>query len=559
MKKLFLFLVILMFPNVVFSSVDECKTDVYFANGILATPRQAFNNAEKVLKPEIIEMYGIQEYNKHIGKVDYTYNSTLSESKDMYEVYMQLKAEGGIGEFEEFMIKHFPLAGLLVDADIKKVLDEKVHEKMIKEVHDADLKKQIEKYRTSINDGHSVAVVAHSQGALFTNEAYDSLIKSDTDKWRKKFFRAFFVAPASTKVLDNDVQTPSFVFHNDVITNLSDRFNFPKTTNPNLFEKKVQGNYFGEYKYVSQKDKIFHSFEYYMGGSITYTDGRGDHNVSTNLAKDKIIDFIGKAVISHGSEDSQWIKDQEFKKDTCDYKMTVKHQHDPSIEMAEKVYPFNASKKLYQVNTEWVIASCGGKNIFGPDHEIAIWDGKQPNECFIIDNPQKETIKKEGFYDKVIFALRKGISGEGLPVILVQKENKLRLFASGLGYTRHYCYYTNWACSCEDVNMNWVVREIDGNELGYPYDNDNLYVFFEAESLEELKNNILSTWKGDHKSADQFGDGYNVKFEFQLTNFLLDKIEQSYYQGFSNELIFYREEELDGAYDSNGISYCQEY
>lgn len=56
------------------------------------------------------------------------------------------------------------------------------------------------------------------------------------------------------------------------------------------------------------------------------------------------------------------------------------------------VYPFNASKKLYQVNGEWVKASCGGENILGEGHDIPSWDGKKENECLMIDNPQQEKI-----------------------------------------------------------------------------------------------------------------------------------------------------------------------
>ena len=98
------------------------------------------------------------------------------------------------------------------------------------------------------------------------------------------------------------------------------------------------------------------------------------------------------AVTSHGSEESQWITDQELEKDTCNHKITVKHIHDPSIEMGEKVYPFNASKKLYQVNGEYVKASCGGENI------LEIWDGKKDNECLMIDNVEEEKIKQEYNY-----------------------------------------------------------------------------------------------------------------------------------------------------------------
>jgi len=54
--------------------------------------------------------------------------------------------------------------------------------------------------------------------------------------------------------------------------------------------------------------------------------------------------------------------------------------------MDDMVYPFAPNKKLYQVNGEWVKASCGGENILGEGHELLTWDGKQDTECLMIDN-----------------------------------------------------------------------------------------------------------------------------------------------------------------------------
>lgn len=35
MKKMFLFFIILFYPIIAFSAIDERRTDVYFANGIM--------------------------------------------------------------------------------------------------------------------------------------------------------------------------------------------------------------------------------------------------------------------------------------------------------------------------------------------------------------------------------------------------------------------------------------------------------------------------------------------------------------------------------------------
>jgi len=151
-----------------------------------------------------------------------------------------------------------------------------------------------------------------------------------------------------------------------------------------------------------------HAFTYYMGKPLTrdveidiplvpFADGTivkkefkdpFDENktLQTNRAKDLIVSAIKEQLDLLDKVDSQWITDQELEKNTCNHKITVKHQYDPSIEMAEKVYPFNVSKKLYQVKGEYVKASCGGENI------LSAWDGKKDNECLMIDNVEEEKI-----------------------------------------------------------------------------------------------------------------------------------------------------------------------
>ena len=73
-----------------FSAIDEYKTDVYFGNGILTKEKDAKFNAEVILKPAIIEKFGLDYYQKHIGKVDYAYNSThLAGIHDLIESLFQ--------------------------------------------------------------------------------------------------------------------------------------------------------------------------------------------------------------------------------------------------------------------------------------------------------------------------------------------------------------------------------------------------------------------------------------------------------------------------------------
>ena len=87
------------------------------------------------------------------------------------------------------------------------------------------------------------------------------------------------------------------------------------------------------------------------------------------------------------AELSQWSTDEEFDRNTCDYRITVKHRFDPALEIGEKVYPFAPNKKLYQVNGAYVKATCGGTD-FTDD-----WADKKENECWRINNLPKETIR----------------------------------------------------------------------------------------------------------------------------------------------------------------------
>jgi len=49
MKKIFLLLILL--SSVLFAEIDEYKTDVYFANGILTTPKIRHNLLKRSYQP----------------------------------------------------------------------------------------------------------------------------------------------------------------------------------------------------------------------------------------------------------------------------------------------------------------------------------------------------------------------------------------------------------------------------------------------------------------------------------------------------------------------------
>jgi len=145
MKSILLFFIITLFTTTLFAQIDERKTDVYFANGILTESIGADNNAILLEKAIRNETYAgnITEYEKHIAKVTTAYNSTHGFLPDGIETFFQKFGWTALNDLFS--------------------------------VHGADLSKQVAKYRDSISSRHSVFVVAHSQGNLFTKEAYDAL------------------------------------------------------------------------------------------------------------------------------------------------------------------------------------------------------------------------------------------------------------------------------------------------------------------------------------------------------------------------------------------------
>ena len=158
MKSLLLLLLLLLYPLTSFAETDERKIDVYFANGISTNEDNATLNTLLLEKSIKIEFYNGKsvEMSKQIGKVAKSYNSThdLVISGD------------GIFDLVESIDQKFNLIKL---RDKIAALFGYITS------HREDLDKQIKGYEESIRNKHGVLVVAHSQGNLFTKEAYDAL------------------------------------------------------------------------------------------------------------------------------------------------------------------------------------------------------------------------------------------------------------------------------------------------------------------------------------------------------------------------------------------------
>ena len=439
--------------------INECMSDIYFANGINTSKKDARKQLDELIYKQVLKSKFNLDEEKMTKTVNFklAYNNTMGIAFDLLESYNQKKAEHGT--FWWTLSTIYDVYGGIAKQGLKEVTSEALEEiivetlkktasqfivdplidevgltdlaKLIKDLRNNvspsnvwstlvdsvaalenyDVTKQLGNYKNSIKLGHSAIVIAHSQGNLFTNVVYDKIATSPEDKWMTKYFYMIGVAsPAGVGTGPKGIEIVTF--DNDPITLIPDHigtpidnplryivWNYSRDNNQNSTKpsgcfphKYAKGTVpqscvdpsDTEYDFWSAFDTDiidFHLFEYYM---------------NTEVSRKKIINFVKASLDTHKKADSQWKTNEEFDKNTCNYRITVKHRYDPSIEMGEKVYPFNLSKKLYQAKNkagayEYVKASCGGENI------LETWDGKKDNECLMIDNVEKEKISQERY------------------------------------------------------------------------------------------------------------------------------------------------------------------
>jgi len=181
-------------------------------------------------------------------------------------------------------------------------------------IEGSNLINMIEDYETiSLKKSHHVLLVAHSQGNLFGNEVYDNLIP-----WEQEYFKMVSIGTPANNVIGNGTPYTTLTCDTVINDNLIGGI-------PGHLPANIACN--GE-----EKSKDGHQFvASYMSNHISLSKIIGD--ISNSL------DILHKTP-------SQWSTDQELDRGTCDYRITVKHRFDPSLEIGEKVYPFAPNQKL---------------------------------------------------------------------------------------------------------------------------------------------------------------------------------------------------------------------
>ena len=455
MKKIFLFFIILLYPVISFASIDERKIDVYFASGILTNEGNTSANTD-LLRLEIIsEIYNgnLNNFDKSIEDVIGAYNSTHGFFRDGFETFFQ--KFGWIG-----------LSDLFLNGS-----------------HGPDLSLQVTAYQNSIKQGHKVLAVAHSQGNLFTREAYIALGQQSKDAWMQNYFNAVSIASPMSE--DIKYGTTRVDWDNDPVPRIATLGNslpwmIPNdirrvswtSSNPfgvgkpdsNYVNKSDIDNIFGStYFYKAEEAGIdffsnVHAFTFYMGENLRNGNREPVNPFSNQKLKDlsaktKIIAAIDTQLTALDEIPSQWEKDKE-KGCGCDKRITLKHISSPEtmnvLVEDDLFYGFNeTSGKVYDINGTYVKASISGTNIIDETADLETNGGI----CY--------NLEESG--DSPITAVRTPDAKDGVVQV-----------------------FLDWNTSSIDLDLNLVnwegVGEYDIKDIGCPSEH---FVIEEAHSVKE--------------------------------------------------------------------------
>jgi len=423
MKKLLILLLLFLYPVSSFATIDERKVDVFFANGIKTEKRDAINNSG-LLRVAIKDKFGIDYYNKHIGEVSYAYNQTANFGADSLETLLQKFGWDW-------------LTNLFIPT------------------HEPDLQLQIDKYKASINSGHRVLVVAHSQGNLYTYEAYNGLAE-----WMQNYFEA--VTIASPMNADIKPETKRIDWDNDIaarIANLGasdladlnskvrnidwklDYTQYPVGFVPPPGSKPVGYSYVSELGRIVERDcstgarsrticrfeateggvnTNVHAFTFYMGEVLRDGDGIEildpftDSTLIDTTAKTEIMTAIKNKLTVLEAKPSQWqIESENETTNVCEERRAKLVHFKGAETLADEVFPFNTDKvtideaerytgKVYQVpdangTDRYVLASNEGTQIVDVEGQnVILVDSGNDVGCYQLDGTGDEIKKSCG-------------------------------------------------------------------------------------------------------------------------------------------------------------------
>jgi hypothetical protein len=178
--------------------INECKTDIWFGNGVWNDRNDAEENRDEL---EILVLDAIYQdnqnkmYQKHDFKL--AYNWGQGAMTDVLETYYQLKQMGQVSDSTGFFTLLALFHGDLLDATAAAALYE-VYEPMIQDWEAGNVEQMWRDYYYphSFKLGHRVLLVSHSQGNLFAHRIYEKMSPNEY----KNYFRNLAVATPAGSV-----------------------------------------------------------------------------------------------------------------------------------------------------------------------------------------------------------------------------------------------------------------------------------------------------------------------------------------------------------------------
>lgn len=182
-------------PCIALSSVcgsAQHKTYVFFGNGMNNDPGDA-EDSRRTLQKNLVRRGGLNE-DEWTFELSYNHDETVL---DLLEVYRQREGEATTA-FWRWLGNHEIAPDWFQQAVEQSLATYSRAEAVI----DSDLRNHVQRYRAVLLEGNRILVVAHSQGNLYANLAYDNL-RSDPTGLSMSSFGIVSVANPSNRVAGN--------------------------------------------------------------------------------------------------------------------------------------------------------------------------------------------------------------------------------------------------------------------------------------------------------------------------------------------------------------------
>jgi len=337
--------------------IDERRTDVYYLNGV-ATHKNTSKSHVYLLKHAVIfYRYGGDEtkMNSELS-FELNYNTSIDMWSDFVEAFKQYMSDGGL-TWTNFWTYLGYLPALATDV-LNYFLGFNPGQ-----VHENDIQRHLTKYKNSVLAGHGVALIGHSQGNFFANEAY-RLIGQSNDSWMLQYVNVLGLAtPASYVAGGGGYST----FDNDPISFIPGGLG-ANITNSEQTPSEIADKLAFWFK--------VHQFDYYI------------KNVTNN-----ILNFVINTKNLHNNRISQWIEKKQVDCG-CDKRVILKNRHDETFELPP-ILEFNSNNgKVYSVEGGYVKASPNGTKV-----QDKTSTSKDDGICYILEGSGDEPLTTKNQID----------------------------------------------------------------------------------------------------------------------------------------------------------------